>query len=467
MKNVLWTVALGALLCAGPASFAQSSDDDAEVTRMAKEHYKQGLDAYKAGKFDVAIKELKKAYLLKRLPALLLNIGATYRKMGDYDLALHFYKKYLEEAPADARDRGEVEKTIAEIGVEKAGGNQAAEAEAAAAKENAQASKEEAPPPRAEASREWAHTPVDAAPPDTPLDVRVASPVMKGVKVFLNYRSPGEENFKSVVMKRRGPEKVGRIPADAMQGKAVQYYIEAKDPAGTVVKASGSAVSPNVVMIDPAAPSQMLASLEGEQRGRRAEEQQLQQQQEEDAPPRARRNLEDEEAPITGQIEEPRKKRSAKHGPSKFGPLFWGGVGALAGGVAALGGGIALGLVAQQKANTISGDAMNPLDVNNNKIYFNNDPNAGGSQEADLASQGKTFNAAGIALDVIGGVAMAGGAAMMIVDQLVIHGEHTERPKKRRPRPEPVDDEVSSTKNWYVSPAASHTYSGVAAGFQF
>ncbi|MCU1277165.1 MAG: hypothetical protein JWM53_711, partial [bacterium] len=56
---------------------------EAEITAMAKEHYKLGLDAYKNAKYPEAIKELKQAYLLKRLPALLLNIGATYRKMND------------------------------------------------------------------------------------------------------------------------------------------------------------------------------------------------------------------------------------------------------------------------------------------------------------------------------------------------------------------------------------------------
>src|SRR6516164_8453745 len=115
------TVALIALLCGAPAP-AHAQDDDAEVTRMAKEHYKAGLDAYKTGKYDVAIKELKKAYLLKRLPALLLNIGATYRKMGDLDLALHFYKKYLDEAPPEARDRADVEATVKELEQEKGGG---------------------------------------------------------------------------------------------------------------------------------------------------------------------------------------------------------------------------------------------------------------------------------------------------------------------------------------------------------
>src|SRR4051812_28745833 len=103
MKTFLSLVALVALTLTAPTISLAEDAEDAEVTKMAKEHYKLGLDAYKNGKYDVAIKELKKAYLLKRIPALLLNIGATYRKMGDFDLALHFYKKYLDEAPPDAR----------------------------------------------------------------------------------------------------------------------------------------------------------------------------------------------------------------------------------------------------------------------------------------------------------------------------------------------------------------------------
>src|SRR5678816_144054 len=112
--------ALAFSLVVAPA--VRADEDDPETIAQAKEHYKAGLEAYKAGKYDVAIKELKKAYLLKKLPPLLLNIGATYRKMGDLDLALHFYKKYLDEAPPDAKDRAEVEKTIGEIQQEKEGG---------------------------------------------------------------------------------------------------------------------------------------------------------------------------------------------------------------------------------------------------------------------------------------------------------------------------------------------------------
>ena len=78
----------------GPAA-ASADEDDPEIVAQAKLHYKLGLDAFQAGKYDVAIKELKRAHLLKRILAILLNIGLTYRKMKDYDMSTYFYKKYL------------------------------------------------------------------------------------------------------------------------------------------------------------------------------------------------------------------------------------------------------------------------------------------------------------------------------------------------------------------------------------
>jgi tetratricopeptide (TPR) repeat protein len=160
------------------SAHAQAGDDDPEVMVQAKEHYKAGLAAYNDGKYDVAIRELKKAYLLKRLPPLLLNIGATYRKSGDIDLSLHFYQKYLDEAPSDAKDRGDVEQIIAELKTQKAGSD---------ADSAAKATEDVAPAPRRGAV-EWSHTVIEAAPPETPIDVRVTAPAMKGVKVFVYYR---------------------------------------------------------------------------------------------------------------------------------------------------------------------------------------------------------------------------------------------------------------------------------------
>ena len=93
---------------------AYGQEEDPEVTAEAKKHYKMGQDAYAEGKYEVAIKELKKAYLLKRIPAILVNIAMTYRKTKDFDMSLYFYKKYLTEAPADDKQRPSVDTAIVE-----------------------------------------------------------------------------------------------------------------------------------------------------------------------------------------------------------------------------------------------------------------------------------------------------------------------------------------------------------------
>ena len=464
------SVALVALVCATPVIAHAQDSEDAEVTKMAKEHYKLGLDAYKTGKYDVAIKELKKAYLLKRIPALLLNIGATYRKMGDLDLALHFYKKYLDEAPADARDRSEVEKTIGEIKAEKDGGGVVPPSDNKSAGKEEATTQEPPPPPKPVAlPQEWSHSVIDAAPPDTPLDVRVSTPVMKGVKVYVYYRGAGEENFKPVLMKRRGPEKVGRIPGEAVQGKAIQYYIEARDPAGTVVKNSGSQSNPNVVMVDPSAPPQVLASIDERRERETAEPREPASEDEPRGKKAKKRDLDDETAPMPGSVsddEHPRKQR-VDRGPRKgMSGLMIGGIVTAAVGLGALAGGIAMSSIAKQKSDQISGDSQNPVDSNNNHIFFNNDPNAGGTQEADVASQGKTFDLVGGILEGVGALAVVGGVAMIVADVIIQKGPSEKPHKRRKRRVEPVEEE-SSAKPWYIVPTAGKSFAGVGAGFSF
>jgi len=492
MRTLLCSVAIATVVATlAPAARAEDSDE-AEITKMAKEHYKLGLDAYKAGKYDVAIKELKKAYLLKRLPALLLNIGATYRKMGDLDLALHFYTKYLDEAPPEAKDRPEVEGIVSEIKQQKAsaggasarssGGGDSGEEPAPRKRASREPREdEEAPPPRRRSDddrassmpREWSHTVVDAAPPDSPLDVRVSTPVMKGVKVYLNYRGAGEENFTTVIMKRRGPEKIGRIPGDAMRGKSIQYYIEAKDPTGAVVKSAGSASDPNIVMIDPSAQPQTVASYddrggEDRDRGDRGDEEER---------PRKKKQQravsDDEEAPVTGRVDDfdneaykkPPKRASSSGGGMS--PMMIAGIAVLSFGVAsaAVGGGM-LGL-AKSNSDQISSYSMDPYFTADNgsklPVYFSNDPNCGSgcTQLNELEAQGKAANAAGLALTVVGGLAAVGGAILIAVDQTVMKGGGSERPKKKR-RPRPVEEDA-----WHVAPVLGPQVAGVSAGFTF
>lgn len=485
MRSILSTSLLVGVLaatmpCMAPSVARAEDADDAEVTRMAKEHYRLGLDAYKAGKYDVAIKELKKAYLLKRLPALLLNIGATYRKLGDLDLATHFYQKYLDEVPPTAKDRGDVQKLIAEIKLEKETGGAKAEepavAEAAPAPAGAPAAKrddataapqepgtvEDAPKPT-----EWAHHVVDAAPPEMPLDIRVAAPVMKGVKVFVFYRQPGEESFTPVLMKRRGNEKIGRIPADAVTGKSLQYYIEARDPAGTVVRSAGSQSNPNVVMIDPSArPQIVLASVDSSQRPSGGETQPELKEQPADDDSKAAgsvRNLDDEAAPVTSSMDIDRDKH--KTGKRKFGKLFWIGVGVGGAGVAALAVGIAGNMQARNYANAVSNDSRSVGP--DGQPFRYNDP-AESANDHSFDSKGKMWNAIGIA-GTVGGAALAvAGAALITYDQWFkgyLASREKAKPRKRKPVESPSDRDPDLS--WYLTPAVGPRLVGVGGGFEF
>lgn len=449
MRTMFSTAALVALLCASPVAHAEDADD-AEVTRMAKEHYKAGLDAYKAGQYETAIKELKRAYLLKRLPPLLLNIGATYRKMGDLDMSLHFYKKYLDEAPAEAKDRDEVESTIKEIEAQKAGGG----AKEAAPAPSAEPAKEEAPlprKPRVSMPTEWSHNVVDAAPPEMPLDVRVSMPVMKGVKVFVFYRGAGESEFQQVLMKRHGAEKIGRIPAEAMQGKAIQYYLEARDANGAIVKSSGTQSSPNIVMIDPSARPQIAASMEDgtahEQPGRTPTS--------EVEEGRTRRDMDDEAAPI---MEHQEKKRHEPGTPGTRGTLFWAGLVVGVVGVAALAAGVAFDALAGQQASAITKDA-HATAAQGAPFEFKDPTAPGGKDDATFQKDGQKYNITGIALTVGGGVLAAAGVALIVVD--VMKHRQAETPKTRR---RPIRETETS---WYVTPTVGPQLAGVGGGFSF
>ena len=113
------------------------------------------------------------------------------------------------------------------------------------------------PPPSTEEVHGLVHTPVDESRPNTPIPVRAKLGSDVGAtRVFLFFRSSGD--FLSVPMKNSsGAEWVGVIPPDAVTGKSLQYYLEARDARGRAVADAGSAASPFIVVISDtaAAPS--------------------------------------------------------------------------------------------------------------------------------------------------------------------------------------------------------------------
>ena len=99
------------------------------------------------------------------------------------------------------------------------------------------------------------HTPVDESRPNAPIPVRAKLGSDVGAtRVFLFFRGSGQEDFLSVPMKNAsGAEWVGVIPADAVTGKSIQYYLEARDARGRAVVNAGSGPSPFVVVISDTA----------------------------------------------------------------------------------------------------------------------------------------------------------------------------------------------------------------------
>ncbi len=451
---------------------AMAQAEDPEIVNQAKAHFKAGQDAFAAGKYDVAIRELKRAYVLKRFPAILINIATTYRKTKDYDMALYFYRKFLSEAPADDKARSKAEAEMAEVEQERVMANQpapaakpavevaksapsaapapsapskpanasvatASSAPKSAASEPSESSKSEAAPAVAAAQNkpvtEWSHIPIDAVPPGKPVDVRVQMPVMKSVKVKVYFRTEGQAQFDSLELKRRGSEKIARLPESVTQGRTFQYYLEARDSAGTLIKSSGSDASPNIVLIETAARPQLVDASGVEDSS------------EEDEPARRvktgpSRDIENEvvrfdiaSAKQQKAAEERRAEQRAKARDKKPSPLHamgWAGVGIGALGAGALIGGFTfLGLAAKDAA-IVSADSR--CDNAKMRCLFygpNPDPmlnKAPNPSSSAYEQQGKLYDKVGIALTAVGGVTMAAGAGLLIAD-LVRNKHRTEQ----------------------------------------
>lgn len=112
-------------------------------------------------------------------------------------------------------------------------------------------------PPSTEEVHGLQHTPVDESRPNAPIPVRAKLGSDVGAtRVFLFFRGSGQEDFLSAPMKNTsGAEWVGVIPPDAVSGKSLQYYLEARDARGRAVANAGAGANPFIVVIsDTAAP---------------------------------------------------------------------------------------------------------------------------------------------------------------------------------------------------------------------
>jgi hypothetical protein len=353
-----------------------------------------------------------------------------------------------------------------------AAGEPAKPAVAAEAGKPAPAAPAEAPAAADKPATEWAHSPIDAVPPGKPVDVRVQMPVMKGVKVKVFFRKEGQASFDSLELKRRGNEKVARLPESISQGRTFQYYVEARDGAGTLVKSSGSEFSPNIVLIDPTARPQLVDASGVAETG------------DDDEPARRvksgpKRDIENEAVSFdiggTGQASamerlraQLRKEEKAKDRKLPFTAIGWAGVGVGAAGLGALAGGLAFLGLASRDASIVSQDSM----CQNAKmkcLFFgpNDDPalnKAANPPTSAYEQQGLLYDKVGIALTAVGGVVLAAGGGLIAYD--LIKKNLASRPpapkKKKVKKVIEVEESVSS-----IFPVAGPTGAGLVGEFTF
>lgn len=100
-----------------PAPAAQPAD---AVLEQARERQRRGRALLEARDFNGALAEFQRVYeLLQGHPRqfiALSNIGRCYQSMGQYDLAMQYYERYLREGGAQGEDRATVEASIAALG---------------------------------------------------------------------------------------------------------------------------------------------------------------------------------------------------------------------------------------------------------------------------------------------------------------------------------------------------------------
>jgi len=308
------------------STIARADAPTAAQLDRAKQAFADGKKLHDAGKLSDAIEKFKTSYELSKNPLLLYNIGLTMEELGSDDLAVIYYRKFLAEAPADAVQRGDVTARIAELTQKLTAPSTIATSPAAPATPGPAVA-----PTADDAPPALGHHPIDAAPPDKPLDVTTPLPADAGWVVTLHVRNPGQAAFTATPMIRRNRELVGRIPAARMSGTAVQYYLEAQDAAGATVAHLGSASVPNVITLDVAAPTQFYP------------------------------DISDPAVPRSGDTEDPLRHTEVTHGDGLFDPgsrpfgiTKWTATAVAGGGLAF---GITMYLLARDHAHALASDA--------------------------------------------------------------------------------------------------------------
>ncbi|HUJ57184.1 MAG TPA: hypothetical protein VLX92_01765 [Kofleriaceae bacterium] len=249
-------ICFAVLAAVAPTRAFADEPPTADQLAAAKKAYADGKALHDAGKLLDAVDKFKESYRLSKNALLLYNIGLTLDEAGQKDSALLYYRQFLADAPPSASQRATASERVKALEKEKL------EADLNATSKPDKTTKPDKPQSRPDKTykpagtygpSDFQHNIVEDAPPGKPLDVTASVPEDSGFVVTLNFRASGDAAFTTKRMQWRYKELVGRIPAAKMSGSSIQYYLEVKDQAGTVITRSGKASSPNLINLDPSA----------------------------------------------------------------------------------------------------------------------------------------------------------------------------------------------------------------------
>lgn len=74
---------------------APSEDEGAQA--RARGHFQAGASYYEAGSYEDALREFQRAYDLSQRPQLFYNLSLCYQNLDDYENAIAFLRRYLDE----------------------------------------------------------------------------------------------------------------------------------------------------------------------------------------------------------------------------------------------------------------------------------------------------------------------------------------------------------------------------------
>lgn len=120
--KLIWSMAAAIALSFGFIATAQAEQDPDELfEQLSADEEEQVLklldqaeEAYDEGEFQTALSRFNQAYQTFPHPDLLYRIALCYERLGNDELAIQHYRHFLEEMP-EARERGRIERTIANL----------------------------------------------------------------------------------------------------------------------------------------------------------------------------------------------------------------------------------------------------------------------------------------------------------------------------------------------------------------